>query len=333
MSLKQNILVVDDTPANLHLLTEILSKQGYKVRAATNGPLALRSAQSMLPDLILLDITMAGMDGYEVCRQLKTDERTRDIPVIFISALDELSNKVKAFEVGGVDYITKPFQAEEVLVRVKTHLTLRATQRQLQKEIAERRRTEEELQQRHRELILINQAGQLFNSTLELDEVLMTVLEEVRRLLMARSCSVWLLDPNVNQLVCRQATEPNSSVVRGSGLAIGQGIIGWVVQHGQSVLIADTRLDPRHFKNIDKQTNLELRSIMGVPLQVKRQVIGALEAVDVTINRFKATDLRLLESLADHAAIAIDNARLYSERRESEGYSRKPITSCMNWRR
>ncbi|MBP0022098.1 MAG: PAS domain S-box protein [Cyanobacteria bacterium SBLK] len=121
---RSNILVVDDTPANLRLLTELLSQQGYDVRPALNGTLALAAAQMMPPDLILLDIMMPDMDGYEVCEQLKADERTRHIPVIFISALDNPKDKVRAFRVGGIDYIPKPFQKEEILARVENQLRL-----------------------------------------------------------------------------------------------------------------------------------------------------------------------------------------------------------------
>src|SRR6478672_6205458 len=110
-----NILIVDDTPANLNVLSTILTQQGYKVRPANNGEAALVVAQRATPDLILLDIRMPGMNGFEVCRRLKEIDQTRDIPVIFISALDEVLDKVEAFEVGGVDYITKPFQILELL--------------------------------------------------------------------------------------------------------------------------------------------------------------------------------------------------------------------------
>lgn len=133
-----NIVIVDDTPANLRLLSNMLTEQGYKVRSVINGPMALTAIHAAPPDLILLDIRMPGMDGYEVCATLKADPQTRDIPVIFISALDEIQDKVKAFTVGGVDYVTKPFQFEEVLARVETHLALRRLQRQLQEEIIAR---------------------------------------------------------------------------------------------------------------------------------------------------------------------------------------------------
>ncbi|MGC9395405.1 MAG: response regulator [Anaerolineae bacterium] len=126
-----DILVVDDTPANLRLLAGMLTDQGYKVRPAPNGKLALNAARAAPPDLILLDINMPGMNGYEVCAALKDDPQTRDVPVIFISALDQTEDKIEAFTLGGVDYITKPFQIAEVLARVKTHLTLYALQRKL----------------------------------------------------------------------------------------------------------------------------------------------------------------------------------------------------------
>ncbi len=127
-----NILVVDDTKMNLRILAEALGAEGYRVRPALNGEIALEAAQKEVPDLILLDILMPGMNGYQVCETLKEDARLKDIPVIFISALDEVGDKMKGFRAGGVDYISKPFQTEEVLARVRTHLTLRNLQKDLQ---------------------------------------------------------------------------------------------------------------------------------------------------------------------------------------------------------
>ena len=127
-----NILVVDDAPANLHLLSGMLKEKGYKARPVPSGRLALRAARSEPPDLILLDINMPEMDGYEVCRRLKQDHRLKEIPVIFISALSETLDKVKAFTVGGVDYVTKPLRFEEVEARIDTHLQLRQMQKELQ---------------------------------------------------------------------------------------------------------------------------------------------------------------------------------------------------------
>jgi len=134
ISLKKppSILLVDDTPANLQLLSEMLKGRGYRARAAVSGRLALQAIRSDPPDLILLDISMPGMDGYEVCAELKADEKLKDIPVIFLSAHIETMDKIKAFSAGGVDYITKPFQFKEVEARVATHLELRRQKAQLQ---------------------------------------------------------------------------------------------------------------------------------------------------------------------------------------------------------
>lgn len=139
---QEHILIVDDTPANLRLLSQILSERGHHVRAVMNGARALASIELDLPELVLLDIRMPGMDGYEVCQALKSSPRTRDIPVIFISALDAIPDKVRAFQCGGIDYITKPFQLDEVVVRVETHLALRRLQHNLQQA---NRRMEREL--------------------------------------------------------------------------------------------------------------------------------------------------------------------------------------------
>jgi PAS domain S-box-containing protein len=132
------ILVVDDTTANLQLLTRLLTAHGYTVHPASDGELALEFVRSTLPDLILLDIRMPGMDGYEVCRRLKADKRTHSIPVIFISILEDECNKIKGFQAGAVDYITKPFQAEEVLARVRIHLHLRELTEHLEQKVSER---------------------------------------------------------------------------------------------------------------------------------------------------------------------------------------------------
>lgn len=135
-----NIVIVDDQPNNLRVLSGILQQAGYKVRPALDGAVALKSINSSPPDLVLLDIRMPDMDGYEVCRQLKLNENTRDIPIIFISALQDMEDKLAAFQAGGVDYVSKPFQMEEVLARVQAHLKLYRLQRDLQGIVEERTR-------------------------------------------------------------------------------------------------------------------------------------------------------------------------------------------------
>jgi DNA-binding response OmpR family regulator len=177
-TLSGDILVVDDTPENLHLLITMLNGCGYSVRPALSGELALTSARNSSPDIILLDIMMPEMDGYEVCQHLKSDPLTCDIPVIFLSALGEAVDKVKAFNVGGIDYITKPFFLEEVMSRIETQLEIQRLRKQdkrnierLSEEVTERKQAEQalyiannNLDQQNRQLERVHE---LFRSTLD----------------------------------------------------------------------------------------------------------------------------------------------------------------------
>jgi PAS domain S-box-containing protein len=181
------------------------------------------------------------------------------------------------------------------------------------RDITERKRAEEALRWRNRELALLNQVSRAFTATLDLDQVLVTVLEEVRRLLDVTACSVWLSEPETDELVCRQATGPQSEIVRGWRLAPGEGLAGWVARSGESLIVPDIWADERHFKDVDQRTGLGLRSIVTVPLRVRQDMIGVLQAVDTEVDRFGPTDLELLEPLATSAAIAIENARLYEQ--------------------
>ncbi|RMF26384.1 MAG: diguanylate cyclase [Cyanobacteria bacterium J083] len=146
VSSQANILIVDDIQDNLRFLSNIFKQQGYQVRSVTNGELALKTIEAKLPDIILLDIMMPIMDGYQVCQILKSSDTTRDIPIIFLSALDETFDKLRAFELGGVDYITKPFYIEEVIARVEAHLTIQRQKERLKKEIEAHKRKDELLQ-------------------------------------------------------------------------------------------------------------------------------------------------------------------------------------------
>ncbi len=582
------ILIADDNPGVLGALQDIFEIEGYQVVTASDGQEAMRQVYAEHPDLLILDVMMPRMDGYQVCEQLKTDEQTRDIPVIFLSATGQVINKTKAFSVGGIDYITKPFQIEEVLARVETHLALRAMQKRLEHEIAERRQAEEAavaarrlveavfdhthilvayltpqfdfvrvnrayaesdgrepsffpgkkhfdlypdaenevifrrvvetgepylvyaksfeyadhpergvtywdwslipirdaegvatglvltladvteraqlaeelkeyrehleelvekrtaelmaseerfrtvadftydweywinphghfvyvspaceritgyrpeefmqipellieiahpdnldlitrharvelgkkevhnvefriidrngverwighvcqpvygrtgeylgrrasnrdvtkrkraenaLRQRHRELALLNQAGQAFSSTLDLDRVFVTILEEVRRLMRVIACSIWLIDAQTGELVCQQSSGPKNEIVRGWRLSPGEGIAGWVARNGVSLIVSDTLSDERYVRAVDQKTGLRLRSIATIPLRVKQDVIGVLQVVDTALARFDTQDLALLEPLVAAASIAIENARLYTAER------------------
>lgn len=171
---------------------------------------------------------------------------------------------------------------------------------------------QEPLLQRVQELSVLNLSIQKFTSSLDLDQVFHHVLEELRRLLRVTACSVWLVDPEDEALVCRHCVGPSSELIHGWRLPPGVGIAGWVARNAAGVIVPDTNQDSRHFKEIDHATGWEVRSILCVPLMVKGKVIGVIEVVATTIERFSQLDLVLTESLAVSAAIAIENARLYT---------------------
>jgi signal transduction histidine kinase len=211
------------------------------------------------------------------------------------------------------------FDELELRIHNRTMELARAN-RVLETEISERVRAEEELQEAKEELEKQNaqlkalyRVGQMINSTLDLDQVLATLLEEVRRLLGVVATSVWLNDPETDELVCQQATGLQKEIVRGWRLAPGQGVAGWVAQNEESLIVTDTRADARHFDGVDQQTGLALCSALSAPLRVKGIVIGVLQVVDTTVDRFKPADRALIEPLAASAAIAIENARLYEQ--------------------
>lgn len=191
-----------------------------------------------------------------------------------------------------------------------------------QQEIEERRRTEETLQQRNRELALLISAVQTLSSTLDLDQVLAIILEEARLLMNADAGSIWLNEPATGEVICRQSVGPHNDIVRGWRLAQGEGLAGWVAQHGECVVVQDTLTDNRYFAGVDRQTGMTLRSNISVPMRDKQNVIGVLQVADSRPGRFTPADLRLVEPFAAAAATAIVNAQLY-ERAQQEIVERK----------
>jgi PAS domain S-box-containing protein len=181
------------------------------------------------------------------------------------------------------------------------------------RDITKRVKAQDELRQRNRELDLLYRMGRALNVILDQDQLLLTILSEVKRVLNVAATSLWLVDPETEEVVCQEATGPQRESVRGWRLAPGEGIAGWVVRHGESVIVPDTRADPRHFKGVDQQIGLGARSILSVPLRARQDVIGALQVIDTQVGRFSSSDLTLTEPLAATAAIAIENTRLFAE--------------------
>jgi adenylate cyclase len=302
-----DILVVDDTPDNLRLLIRILQKNGYKVRPVTNAFSAIDAIQSSAPDLILLDIMMPELDGYELCQKLKAEPQFSEIPVIFLSALEEGINKTKAFEVGGVDYITKPFQVKEVLMRVGNQLAVRSLQIELQEknqklteqnvqlheEIAERRKVAMETN-------LLLEATQAISKSDDFESAIDMVLKLICETIEWNLGEAWI--PSSDGKVLKSALGRYASDLRFSEFRriswqltfeSGVGMPGriWLFQNPE--WIDDVSNAPEQvFLRSQVAANVGLKAAFGIPIITDNQVLAIL-----IFYREKALDCqpRLLE--------------------------------------
>lgn len=220
MEAKGDILIVDDTLDNLRLLSTMLVEQEYEVRSVTNGSTALVGMQAQPPDLVLLDINMPGMNGYEVCQRLKSNPEMQEIPVIFISALDEVFDKVKAFSVGGVDFINKPFQIEEVLARIEHQLKLRRLQLQLQEQNRRLQQTEAELRRALEQERALNQRIEEMVTLEERNRIARDIHDSLGHSLVAlniqmqTALTLWRTDPDRAHLYLVEAKQLGSEALQ-----------------------------------------------------------------------------------------------------------------------
>ncbi|MBE9186223.1 response regulator [Microcoleus sp. LEGE 07076] len=286
----RDILIVDDMPDNLRLLSTMLESYGYQVRKAINGQLALKGAQLSPPDLILLDINMPKMNGYEVCEKLKKNENTKDIPVIFISALDDVMEKVKAFQVGGVDYITKPFQVEEVLARVESQLSLRSLQSKLQQqarelhdrnsrlqqEIAERQQAEESIR-------FLLETTRAIGEAVDFHSALEVILRQVGETIGWDVGEAWI--PNAEKTVLKSARgwyasnpwmEPFRSQSEQLTFAMNIGLPGRVWASKEPEWVEDISRGYPHFLRSEIAREIGFKAGFGVPILVGDEVLAVL---------------------------------------------------------
>lgn len=337
------ILVIDDSTANLKLMEETLITAGYRVRLANEGELALHSAMRQPPALIMLDIRMPGINGYEVCRRLKADERTREVPVIFISILEDERDKVKGFREGAVDYITKPFQPEEVLARIQTHLRLRELTERLeqkvaertgelenanqllQQEIAERKRAEEALHRLNRELRAISSCNQVL------------VRAEDEQTLLADICHIICDEAGYRMAWVGYAESDDMRSVRPvawggveegylaeanitwADTKLGRGPTGTAIRTGKTDCIQDFATDPKAAPWRENALQRGYRSSIALPLMDEaKNTFGALTIYSTEPDMFMADEIRLLEELAGDLAFGVTALRIRNARREAD---------------
>ncbi|MEG4457043.1 adenylate/guanylate cyclase domain-containing protein [Microcoleus sp. N9_A1] len=295
----KDILIVDDMPDNLRLLSTMLTSYGYHVRKAINGHLALQGAQISPPDLILLDINMPQMNGYEVCEQLKLSGKTKDIPVIFISALDDVLEKVKAFQVGGVDYITKPFQVEEVLARVQNQLSLRSLQSKLQlqarelhdrnsrlqEEIAERQRAEESIR-------FLLETTRAIGEAIDFHSALEVVLHQVGETIGWDVGEAWIPDSEGTVLqsargwyASNASLESFRSQSEQLTFPMNIGLPGRVWASKQPEWLEDISRGYPHFLRSQIALELGFKAGFGVPILVGDEVLAVLVFFKISSGR------------------------------------------------
>jgi signal transduction histidine kinase/DNA-binding response OmpR family regulator len=317
----RTILIVDDHPSNLQVLFTFLEKAGFKVLAAQNGKNALKIAEKLHPDLILLDILMPGMDGFEVCRQLKADLSTIDIPVIFLTALSETINKVKGFELGGVDYITKPIEQQELLARIHTHLTLKQMRerltmqnQELQQEVYNRQEVENQLIKRKSQLqqalefeALVGRITEKIRDSLDETQILQTATEELAKVLQISGCQIELYDEYQSRATIVYEYSDN--------LPSSQGIIRQIADYQE---IYQQLLDKNPLQFVEKNPHFSPKGLQCTRLACPifehhhtQGILGNFWLLRPKEENFDEFEIQLIQQVASQCAIAIRQARLY----------------------
>ncbi|MEM7347943.1 MAG: response regulator [Chloroflexota bacterium] len=309
-SQKGRLLIIDDNVTNLKVLVGHLETYDFEILTARNGEAGVKKANAGNPDLILLDIQMPGIDGYETCRLLKASENTRDIPIIFMTALSSTEDKVKGFEVGAVDYVTKPFEQAEVVARINTHLTIRHLQRQLQEANEE---LEERVLDRTRRLQVRAMLSRQMNEVDDLDYLLQLLVNELKKNFDYAHVQISLMADDQSHLSLWSASGTIGQQLKSvkPRQPLHQGITGVVAQTNQHIL-ANNLVEHTHYLPNPSLPNVQ--SQLAIPLQTGGTVIGVLDVYSDQLAYFTPKDVSMLRSIANELAIAINNIRLLAER-------------------
>ncbi|WP_026733887.1 PAS domain S-box protein [Fischerella sp. PCC 9605] len=322
------ILLVDDKPENLHFLSDILIRKGYKVQRAISGRLAINAALASPPDLILLDILMPEMNGYEVCKQLKAHSKTQDIPIIFLSVVDEVSEKVKAFELGAFDYIIKPLQAEEVIARVENQLTIQKLQKQLKEqnkqllwEMQERQRIEAAQKSRKRFLEVLREITDKIRSELDSQKIFETAAIQIGQVFGVSRALIrtYVTEPTPRMQVVGEYLAPGITSLMNVEVPVMSNL------HAQQVFSQDKAIasnnvytDPllQKTKAISQKTGL--KSMLAVRTSYKGKPNGAIGLHQCDRYRdWSQEEIELLESIAAQLGIAIAQAQLLEQEKQA----------------
>ncbi|MCX5830639.1 MAG: response regulator [Deltaproteobacteria bacterium] len=332
-SIQGNILVVDDVPANLTLLTGILKEEGHLVRPVPSGKLALKAVEIEPPDIILLDIMMPVMDGYETCRHLKDNPKTRDIPIVFLTAKTEVEDETKGFELGAVDYITKPISPPVVLARVQTHLRLK----RMQDSLKDQNQFLDAAVQKHTKDLVAAQdkLGYLIQTGLELGlehdriALLRKILFGAKTLLNCDAGTLYMVtEHNTLRFAQRTKSDDLSSfeipLYDEAGAPVERFMATWCALHNEPIIVDDvyseTRFDVSGAKKMDAESGYRTVSMLTVPLSPREgEVIGVMQFINALdpetgkVIPFPPELLRFVGAMAAQSAVALDNFQLLAE--------------------
>ena len=323
---KDTLLIVDDDPVNLGIVAGFLEAVGFNIHTVDNGISALNQAKDVQPDLILLDVMMPGIDGFEVCQRLKVDNQTKNIPVIFMTSLADVEDKIRGFESGAVDYVTKPMRPQEILARVNAHLEIRHLTKNLQEQTKELQITNDELlnvtdelrnanltlSRRAMQLEACNQVAQQITSILTLDILLPEVVQAIQHQFGYYFVGIWLLNEGQTKVLLQVGAGRGPEQTLKPGLALdlepGKGIITWVCQHSEAYLSEKVDDDPQYSPD---EGLPGAQSELALPLKIGPTLIGVLGILSDQPGKFDDEDKLVLQTLANQIAIAIHNAWKY----------------------
>lgn len=301
-----NILIIDDNPDNRLLLASQLGMHGYSILEAGSGKEGIEIAQEQQPDLILLDVMMPIMNGFEVCTYLKADDRTTHIPIIMVTALRDIEYRIRGIEVGADEFLSRPHHREELLVRVRSLIRLKQARDKLEEE-------------RHRLRLLYDVSRATTSSQLDLDQMLVEIISHTQAAVEAIKGSIILVNPQreiTHKIIARAGGKPEMSDQITSAV-LDKGLAGWLLYHKRGDIITDAGQDDRWI--ILPDDTEEVGSAIGVPLLASEVAMGVLILVHPHVGYFREEHVALLETIAGQATVAIRNAYLFvqiSEQRQ-----------------